>query len=167
MPITDQTEAEQEFNRLCPSSVCPELSDSEVFTILEANHRASLWAVSTLYELGAVVIPTMANRTGSRYRLIRYTDTATDQKSGTTEPAWTTSRDSEVTDNHVVWAEDGDDYSGVLWDIQEAARAGWLLKAAKTVSRVDFTTQSIGVNASQLHKHCLEMAARFQPFYCL
>jgi hypothetical protein len=167
MPLTDQSEAELAFNRLCPPDVCPELSDGEVYTILEANHRASLWTVSTLYELGAVVIPTLANRTGHRYRLVRYTDTATDQLSGTTEPTWTTSRDSEVTDNHVVWVEDGDDYDAVLWDIPEAAHAGWLLKASKASPTSDWQAGEMSIKSSQLFDHCERMAAKFAPFYVL
>lgn len=167
MPITTDPEAVIEFDRLCPSTVCPELTHGEVLSILDRHKRASLWVATTAYQVGTVVIPTLANRNGHRYRLVSYTTTASDQLSGATEPSWSTSRDSRVTDNHVTWAEDGTDYDAVLWDFTVAAHEGWKLKASKTVGRVDFTTQSIGVNAGQLHEHCLAMAAQFQPVFCL
>lgn len=167
MSLTDETEAEDAFKRLCPPDVCPELSAEDVYRLLAASKRASIWVLSTAYEAGAVVIPTLANRTGSRYRLIRYTDTATDQKSGATEPNWPSVRDSEVTDNHVIWVEDGDDYGAVLWDIQAAARAGWLLKASKASPTSDWQAGEMSIKSSQLFTHCLEMANRFQSYYVL
>lgn len=167
MPITTDIEADVEFNRLCPSSVCPELSPEEVFGLLDRHKRAVLWTASTVYELGAVVIPTLANRNGCRYRLVSYTATGLDQLSGATEPSWSTSRDSQITDNHVTWAEDGHDYGGVLWDFTAAARDGWLLKASKASPSSDFETDAMAVKSSQLFDHCQKQADRFQPVYCL
>src|SRR5688572_21704172 len=106
--ITTEIEAQMEFARWCPPDVCPTLTEVEIVRILDGHIRASLWVLSTAYELGAVVIPTLANRNGRRYRLLEFTDIGTDQKSGATEPSWPISRDSEVTDNHVIWVEDGD-----------------------------------------------------------
>lgn len=166
-PLLSELHAKNELLILCPSAVCPTLDDVEITQILLRHRRAVLWAADTLFHLGAVVVPTLANRTGSRYRAIEYTAAGTDQKTGATEPVWSSTRQSRITDNHIIWEEEGPDYNMVLWDLVGAAREGWLLKASKTVGRVDFTTQSIGVSAGQLHEHCLEMAARFQPVFLL
>lgn len=166
MPIVDDIHAAQEFDRLCPSTVCPELT-GEVPLILDRCKRASLWTASTVYEIGAVVIPTLVNRNGHRYRAIGYTDTGTDQKSDTTQPEWPTLRDTVIEDNHVIWQEDGDDYGAVLWDFIAAAREGWLLKAAKASPTSDIQTDALSIKSSQLFDHCMSMAARFQPVYCL
>lgn len=167
MPITTDTEAMNEFDRLCPPDVCPELEPDEVLSILDRHKRAALWAASTVYELGAVVIPTLANRNGHRYKLIAYTDTGTDQESGTTEPSWSMSRDSQIEDNHVTWQEDGNDYDAVLWDFTAAARDGWLLKASKASLTSDFVRGELEMKTSQLFDHCQKMADRFQPVYVL
>lgn len=167
MPITDDTAAGIEFDRLCPSTVCPELTVDEMLTILDRHKRATLWEASKVYELGSVVIPTLANRNGCRYRLVRYTGTASDQLSGATEPSWSTSRDASVTDNHVVWEEAGPDYGGVLWDFIGAARDGWLLKSSKASPSSDFETDAMAVKSSQLYDHCVAMSEKFQPVSCL
>ena len=167
MILTDPDLALIELNRLTQDASCPALSAEETLDILERHKRASLWTVSTAFEIGAVVIPTLSNRNGHRYRAIQYTDAGTDQQTGATEPTWSTVRDARITDNHVVWQEDGDDYGAVLWDLMAAARDGWLLKAAKATKRVDFETQSIGVTASQLYDHCIDMANKYQSVFVL
>ena len=154
------------------ANVCPELdystSTSELRLILSKHQRASIWTLSTAYQLGAVVIPTAANQNGHRYRLLNYTTTGTDQKSGATEPSWSTTRDSQITDNHVIWVEDGYDYAGTLWDLVGAAREGWLLKAAKSVQATDVSdNQGVSGRWSQIYDHCLKQADRFQPVYVL
>jgi len=168
---TAEQAALDELVIMSQANVCPELdyttAKSELRLILTKHQRASVWATDTAYQLGDVVIPTAANRNGHRYKLVEFTATGTDQKSGATEPSWSTTRDSQHTDDVVVWQEDGWDWNGVLWDLTAAARDAWLAKAAKTTGRVDFTTQSIGVSASQLYEHCMAQANKYQPAYCL
>jgi hypothetical protein len=173
--ITTLSAAEQaaldELIIMVQADVCPTLdystAKSELRVILTKHQRASVWTLSTTYQLGVRVVPTAANRNGHRYRLLNYTTTATDQKSDVTEPSWSTSRDAQITDNHVVWIEDGWDWDGNLWDLNAAAREGWLAKAAKSTGRVDFETQSIGVSASQMYDHCISQANKYQSAYCL
>ena len=167
MPITTDAEALLEFERLCPFTVCPELDAGEVVSILDRHKRAVLWVASTAYELGAVVIPTLANRNGRRYKLVAYTDTATDQKSGATEPSWSTTREARITDNHVEWVEAGDDYNAILWDFSSAARDGWLQKAGKASPTSDFETDAMAIKSSQLYDHCVDQANRFVSVFIL
>lgn len=166
-PITIDPEAVIEFDRLCPSAVCPELDAGEVQNILDRHKRAMLWAASTVYQVGDVVIPTLVNRNGHRYRLVKYTSTASDQLSGATEPSWSTTREAQVTDNHVVWEETGTDYGAVLWDFIAAAHEGWMQKAAKASTTNDFATDAMEIKSSQLYDHCMDQANRYAPVFCL
>lgn len=151
---------------------CPTLdyltATSELRIILGRYRRATVWAASTAYQIGEAIVPTAANRTGHHYRLIQYTATATDQKTGATEPVWSVTRDSRHTDNHVIWQEDGWDWDGVLWNLAAAAEEAWTLKASKSVARIDFApAQGQSISASQLYEHCLKQADRFRSAYCL
>lgn len=140
----------------------------EVPTILARHKRAELWSAATVYQLGAAVIPTVANRNGRRYGLTRFTDVATDQQTGTTEPSWPDGREAQVTDGHVVWEEAGNDYGGVLWDFTAAARDGWSLKASKATPGVDFQDAAgLAIKGGQLYDHCIEQSNRFVPAYVL
>lgn len=165
--ITTDNDALTAFARLCPLDVCPELTTEEVYRILDGHNLGSVWLLSTAYQVGAVVVPTLGNLNGHRYRLIEFSDTGTDQKSGATEPDWPIVRESTVTDNHVIWREDGDDYGGDLWDIRGAAQEGWLLKAAKASPTSDWQAGEMSIKSSQLFDHCMKMSDRFQPVYVL
>ncbi len=168
MPIDDETLALIELNRLARGDECPALDAAEQLDILAKFKRGSLWATATVYQIGALIIPTAANRNGCRFRAVRYTAVGTDQKTGATEPVWSTTRDAEITDNHIVWVEDGWDWDGTLWDFQGAAEEAWKTKAGKTVGRVNFATaQGISVDASQLYDHCIAQAKQFHRSICL
>lgn len=142
------------------------LPAGEVPTILNEHRRGTIWQASTAYDLDAAIIPPLVNRNGHHYRLIRYTDTNTDQKSGASEPNWLTFRDSLIEDGHCIWQEDGDDWGAVLWDFQAAARDGWLAKAAKAIASTDIATPSgMSVKGSQLYDHCIDQSKRHFPVY--
>jgi len=49
-----------------------------------------------------------------------------------------------------------------LWDIRGASRKGWLLKAAKVVSDVDYDVDGAKYTQSQLTDHCLKQAAQYE-----
>lgn len=171
LSATEQA-ALDELALLVQADVCPTLTYStavsELRTILTKHRRARVWTLTTLYQLGTtVVVPSLPNRNGHSYRLVEYTAVGTDQLSGTTEPSWSTTRDSRVTDNHVIWEENGFDWNGSLWDVTAAARDGWLLKMAKASPSSDFETDAMAVKSSQLFEHCRAMADSFQPVYCL
>jgi hypothetical protein len=140
----------------------------DVQKILTNWVRGTIWQASTAYNIGARVIPPLVNRNGHHYRLLKYTDVATDQKSAATEPSWTLNRDSIIEDNHLIWQEDGDDWGAVLWDFQSAARDGWLEKAAKSVPATDVSdTQGVSGKWSQIYDHCIAQSNKFWPAYVL
>lgn len=160
MPITDDSAAFVEFSRLCNPDECPELSDDDVQDILDAHKRASLWVANTTYQIGAVIIPTLANRNGRRFKAVAFNS---GQQSGATEPTWTTGQDSRVTDNQVVWQEDGWDYDAVLWDFKAAAHEGWERKASSAVKATDVAdSQGITGKWSQIYDHCKKQSASYQ-----
>lgn len=143
-------------------------SQGDVQKILARWKRAEIWTASTVYNVGAVVIPPLVNRNGHRYRLIRFTDVSTDQKSDVTEPTWSKGRESVITDNHVVWQEDGYDYNAVLWDFIGAAGDGWDQKAAYAVKATDVSdNQGVSGKWSQIYDHCVAQSKLYQPVYVL
>lgn len=165
--IVDEGDAIAEFTRLVQPTVCPELVEEEWMLILDRHRRGYLWVASTAIQLGTRIIPTLANRNGHHFQAVAYSTTATDQKTGAAEPSWSTTRDSRVTDNHVIWEEAGWDWNGNLWDVTAAARDGWLLKASKVSISTDYETEGLMIKGSQLFTHCQEMAAQYRPAYVL
>lgn len=165
--IIEYGDALAELVRLVQPAVCPELSEEEQELVLDRHQRASIWVASTVVELGLLVIPTLPNRNGHRYKAVAYTTTGTNQQTGTTEPIWSTTRNAQVTDNKVIWEEDGWDWDGNLWDVTAAARDGWLLKASKVSKNKDYETEGLMIKGSQLFTHCQEMADRYSSVYVL
>jgi phage tail sheath gpL-like len=62
-----------------------------------------VWAATTAYYVGQIVVPTAAN--GHKYRV-----KSTTGSSGSSAPTWPLTSGGEVTDGSVVWKEDGFDY---------------------------------------------------------
>jgi hypothetical protein len=157
---------------------------SELRIILANSKRASIWTISTSYEIGSVVMPTTRN--GRRYRLIAFDGSGT--SSGTTEPNWPAPnaegndapvwaniqlspvvgwwRNAIVTDGNITWQEDGEDYDS-LWDIRRAVFNGWMLKASKAVCAIDLASGQKKLSASQVYDHCISQAQRYAPVYVL
>lgn len=153
------------------ANTCPTLdydtASSELRMILAMHKRASVWAANTAYQIGDRILPTAANRNGCRYIAVKYRTTGTDQTTGTTEPSWSTTRYSQVTDDQIVWQEDGFDWNGDLWDLTAAARAGWLLKASKASLTSDVVRGELEIKSSQLFDHCMTMANQCVPVFLL
>jgi len=155
-------------------TTAPVLTVDELQRCLDDSRQAFIWSASEDFsvvprELGSVIIPTAANRTGHRYKLMAFDGTGT--TSGTTEPSWIRwrtnplSRGELVSDGNLIWREDGADYDS-LWDMQMAAYLGWQLKATKASQCVDFTEDTLSFKESQSFDHCLMMARRYAPVMC-
>jgi hypothetical protein len=159
VPTADYNDAYNELSSLVEADTTPTLTESELNELLLSNEQASIWSSETDYEIGAVVIPSNAKRTGLRYRLISLDGSGL--TSGLTEPLWPIGPQSIISDGNLVWIAEGSEYS--LWNVESAARKGWLKKAAKAVPMIDVAASSgVRASASQIHKHCLLMADQFR-----
>lgn len=173
--VTALSAAEQEaLDRLVimvEANTCPTLdydtAASELRVILTKHKRASVWTINTAYQIGDRIIPTAANRNGHKYVAVEYRTTGTDQTTGVTEPAWSTTRNAQIADDQIVWEEDGFDWNGDLWDLTAAARDGWLLKASKASLTSDVVRGELEIKSSQLFDHCMTMANQFQPVFLI
>jgi hypothetical protein len=119
-----------------------------------ANGEYPVWAPSTAYAAGAVVVP--RRRNGHAY---------TAGGAGTSaaqDPAWPTADLGTVDDNDITWTET----NVVIWqptyDLNAAAAEGWRWKAAKVTDRVAFGSQGDNYNADQLYQHCIDMAKYYE-----
>lgn len=116
----------------CAADLEPKLTPDELDELLESARVADPagapprrpWTAATSYPAGRYREPVTVN--GHRYVVV------VAGVSGATEPSWPTSSGAQVTDGSVVWAEAGTSWAQT-WDLNEAAREGWLLKAGKCV----------------------------------
>ncbi len=150
----------------------PVLSNEDLAAILTKSQGAQTWAPNTPYKVGQRVLPTQ----GSGFWYI-VTGTGV---SGQTEPAWPDPRTLygpyfnfyahpgsfgmvfAVTDGTVqLWC---DGRAGSMYDLKVAARAAWLLKAARSAALVDTTLGSDKFAWSQVYKNCMDQAKVNTPF---
>ena len=158
-PLT-LAEAKVRLGLLCASTEEPALSDSDLTDLLDRAARASAWTAATAYAVGTQVVST--DRNGRLYRC-RIAGT-----SGSTEPDWGDA-DAHYLGRLVAdgtgdlqWEDRGPAFAE-LWDLTQAARDGWLLKAARCAHEFYFASAGQQMSRQQKHDHCLKMAARYQP----
>lgn len=151
---TERTSAIAQVTLYAATAYQPTLLTSEVETIVDSCRRAITWATATAYEYGATVRPAVPN--GHYYKAIQA------GTSGATEPAWPTTRESEVADGtsepQLLWQEAGQAMSSV-YNVPLAIHKAWTLKAARAAHLVKLE----GQNYQHLYEHCLEMARESQP----
>jgi hypothetical protein len=101
--VSELSDARDEIKLELQTSVDPVVTDDEVDTILAQTIRASVWAASTSYTLGKIVLPT--TRTGRGYQVI------VPGTSGSTEPTWPTTQMGQVSEGssspQLTWEEAG------------------------------------------------------------
>lgn len=154
-----KTAALQQMRLYCQPSIEPKLDDpGDLEALLDARKRADIWAASTAYSYGQVILPTVRN--GHRYRCVQA------GTSGATEPTWLKSQGAEQSDGAsspaLTWEEAGPDFDNV-YDVRAAIHAAWMLKAMKASLSVDISQQVGGIRASQIYDHCIQMAQKFAP----
>lgn len=158
MTIHDPTTALELLSRLIDATVSPLVSIPELENLLEAHKQASIWEASTTYGFGAVVQPTAANRNGHAFRVVKFTSGV---GSGATEPNWPTGRANEIVDGNLTWRENGSDFD-CLWDLDAAAKAGWLLKAGKIATCTDVTIpDGSSFTFTGLYEHCIQQSEKY------
>lgn len=147
----------------CDATSYPEVSTTDIGTIVDQFDRFATWTASTAYAVGDRIIPTTAN--GRVYEARRA------GTSDSTEPEWPTWPGSQ----YQGWAtSDGPSDPQLLWvdagpanveryDVRSAARQVWLIKASRVAGEIDSKDGSADVKLSQLRTHCLEQAEKFRP----
>lgn len=170
----------------CAATVYPTLDPTELGNLLDATSRWTVWAPTTPYAHGTIVIPTVRN--GHSYRAIvnqQYSATpagvsaatepiwplfaSPDSKVGVTRPYWSGYDQmsgnyslSMVTDGTVVW-QDAEPDSDTQWDLRLAAYNGWLQKMAKASADYDVGVDRDKYSRGQVVTHCLQMAQKYAP----
>lgn len=147
----------------CDATSYPEVSTTDIGTVVDQFDRFATWAASTAYAVGDRIIPTTPN--GRVYEARRA------GTSDSTEPDWPTWPGSQ----YQGWAtSDGPSDPQLLWvdagpanveryDVRSAARQVWLIKASRVVGEIDSKDGAADLKLSQLRTHCLEQAEKFRP----
>lgn len=139
----------------------PTLDSDDVESILNDAKRGTIWAVATAYVYGDVILPTVRN--GHSYRCIV---AGTSEALTADEPNWPTLQGEQITegasDPLLTWQEDGPDFVN-LYNVRSAIHAAWMLKAGKAAGCVTVNIDGQMIAESDVIKHCLQMAEKFNP----
>mgnify|MGYP002142882647 FL=1 len=147
----------------CDATAYPEVSTTDIGTVVDQFSRFSSWTASTAYAVGDRIVPTTPN--GRVYEARRA------GTSDTTEPGWPTAPWSQyqgwvysegTSDPELMWVDAGP-ANVERYDVRSAARQVWLIKASRVVGEIDAKDGSADVKLSQLRTHCLEQAEKFRP----
>lgn len=147
----------------CDATSYPEVSTTDIGTVVDQFDRFASWAASTAYAVGDRIVPTTPN--GRVYEARRA------GTSGTTEPDWPTAPWTQYqgwcysdgpSDPQLLWVDAGP-ANVERYDVRSAARQVWLIKASRVVGEIDAKDGSADVKLSQLRAHCLEQAEKFRP----
>lgn len=147
----------------CDATSYPEVSTTDIGTVVDQFDRFAAWTASTSYAVGDRIIPTTAN--GRVYEARRA------GTSGTTEPEWPTWPGSQyqgwcvsdgTSDPELLWVDAGP-ANVERYDVRSAARQVWLIKASRVAGEIDSKDGAADLKLSQLRTHCLEQAEKFRP----
>jgi len=147
----------------CDATAYPEVSTTDIGTVVDQFSRFSSWTASTAYAVGDRIVPTTPN--GRVYEARRA------GTSDTTEPDWPTAPWTQyqgwiysegTSDPELMWVDAGP-ANVERYDVRSAARQVWLIKASRVVGEIDSKDGSADVKLSQLRTHCLEQAEKFRP----
>ncbi len=170
----------------CAATVYPVLSDQDIADLLDATLKWTIWAPTTAYEHGTIVLPTVRN--GHVYRAIvnqQYSATpagvsaatepiwpifsSPDSRVGVTRPYWAGYDQqsgnyslSMVTDGTVVWQDAGPDAADP-YGVRLATYAAILRKIALATADYDVSTDGKSFKRSQVLTNLQALACRFAP----
>lgn len=134
--------------------------NSDLETILAGCLRARYWAAETEYKVGDVIQPT-TNKHGRRYVCIQA------GTSGEAEPErWQQKAVGRVgytvTDNDVVWREDGPSYANV-YDTRLAIHLAWRMKSGRASGYYNFGDSTQKFEVEKVRQHCDDEAQKWAP----
>jgi len=141
----------------------PQMSTTDIGSILDSYSRFTTWTASTTYAVGDRVVPTTPN---GRVYECRVAGT-----SGTTQPDYPVypayqfqgfSIEDGASNPRLTWVDMGP-ANIERYDVRTATRQGWLIKASRCASDIDAKEGTSDVKLSQLKAHYLSMAERYRP----
>lgn len=147
----------------CDAQTYPEISTTDIGTVVDQFDRFTPWTATTTYAVGDRIVPTTPN--GRIYEARRA------GTSGGTEPQWPTSPWLQFTgfgisdgtsDPQLLWADMGPAHVE-RYDVRSAARQCWLIKASRVAGEIDSKDGTSDVRLSELHAHCMAMSGTFRP----
>jgi hypothetical protein len=147
----------------CDATSYPEVSTTDIGTVVDQFDRFGTWTASTAYAVGDRVVPTTPN--GRVYEARRAGTSGTTEIDWPTAPyaqyqGWNTS--DGTSDPTLLWVDAGP-ANVERYDVRSAARQVWLIKASRVVGEIDSKDGSADLKLSQLRTHCLEQAEKFRP----
>lgn len=132
-----------------PIALDPVIRSDEIDYIVEESRRAAIWTASTAYVIDDVVVP--STRNGRRYVCL------VGGTSAATEPGWSISRQSSITDGTTLfWQEDGPDFRS-LYNVPLAINKTWALKMSKAAELCTTKTSDSPIDEQLLFEHCERM----------
>ena len=147
----------------CDATSYPEVSTTDIGTVVDQFDRFGTWTASTAYAVGDRITPTTPN--GRVYEARRA------GTSDSTEPDWPTWPGNQYqgwcvsdgpSDPQLLWVDAGP-ANVERYDVRSAARQVWLIKASRVVGEIDSKDGAADLKLSQLRTHCLEQAEKFRP----
>lgn len=152
--MTDAEDRDIALERLATFAqpdVEPTLSEIELEDILDESARAVRWTTVTALAIGAKVLPVAYN--GHFYEVITAGTTAVSEPS-----AWAESQGGTVTSGTVEFEEAGLYTYSSLYNIREALRKCWELKASKASELI---SSSDSGSEQMIFDHCQMMADKY------
>jgi len=141
----------------------PQMSTTDIGSILDSFSRFTTWTASTAYAVGDRVVPTTPN---GRVYECRVAGT-----SGATIPEFPAypaaqyrgwSIEDGSSDPVLTWVDMGA-INVERYDVRTATRQAWLIKASRVAADIDAKEGNSDVKLSQLMQHCLTMAEKYRP----
>lgn len=161
MPLT-RLQAIQQLATMVQSDEYPELNNEDLAFLIDNNKRSNDFAYSTAYVYGDLVEPIVKN--GRLYKCIEA------GTSGTINPFPTYYNENTYAiafDTGTARFMDVGPANVEQFDVRSAARAGWILKAAKVANLINSKDGSQDLNLSALQEQFLKMAERYRPVVLL
>jgi hypothetical protein len=154
MPLlTSEAEARARLQSACAWDSDPALTEADITMLLDRFKVGSVWATTTTYVYGDVVVP--VTRNGHRYRV------TTAGIGIATEPTWPLGWGSTVTDGTATLEEIGPEVD--LWDIGAATHEAWKMKTALAAKRASITIGEHSKQAQQIFQQCQTMVLLTLP----
>jgi len=153
-----RSQAVNQLAFMCQINEYPELTNDEISMLIDNNVRSADWQANHAYVYGDIVEPVIKN--GRYYQCV----VAGTSSSASVFPLGYVEYATGIgyIDGGITWADAGP-ANVERYDLRSAARAGWILKAAKVSNLINSKDGSQDIQLEALQKQCLLMAEKYRP----